>query len=136
MGKPNKTVQTAAVLAITLPLVSGCQKAMKDRLQGNWRGESVENVPAGQVVQATGWAKGTRFEFQGSKVKVRLPAEEPRNGSFQVVRQEGDRVVVAFTREDGLGRDEAVFRFVGDRTMRWDVGGGREVVLSREDRGL
>lgn len=127
---------TTTATLITLSLLASCSRSTKDRLQGAWRGAAVENVPPAQLATATGWAKGARFEFQGAKVKVRLPAEEPRSGSFQVVRQDGDRVVVAFTREDGLGRDEAVFRFVDDKTLRWEVGGGREVVLAREERGL
>jgi hypothetical protein len=78
----------------------------------------------------TGWVKGTALEFSGSKVTVTIPAESPRTGQFKVARVEGDRVTVSFVREEG-GRDEAGFRFVGEDTLRWDIGQGREVVLQR-----
>lgn len=118
-------------LALTLPLASGCQKSTKDRLQGQWRGDVVENVPEQHRAQTSGWARSMHFEFQGNKVKVKLPAEEPRSGSYQVVRQEGDRVTLAFQRDDGFARDEATFRLQGDK-LRWELGDGRAVLFRRE----
>lgn len=121
-------VTTALALAITLPATAGCSKTPRDRLQGRWFGEAIENAPADQVVRATGWVKGTAIEFTGSKVTVTIPAETPRSGTFKVTKAEGDRVTVAFLRPEG-GRDEADLRFAQDKTLRWDIGGGREVVL-------
>lgn len=126
----RKRVGTALALAITLPAVAGCEKTPKDRLQGRWLGESVENVPEAQVVKVTGWVKGTALEFSGGKVTVTIPAESPRTGQFKVLKAEGDAVTVSFLREEG-GRDEAEMRFVGDDTLRWSIGSGREVVLLR-----
>ena len=118
------------VLAITLPAVAGCEKTPRDRLQGRWLGESVENIPASQAGKATGWVKGTALEFAGSKVTVTIPAETPRTGGFKVSKVDGDRVTINFVREEG-GHDEAEFRFAGDQTLRWSIGDGREVVLLR-----
>ncbi|MCC6553200.1 MAG: hypothetical protein IT372_09295 [Polyangiaceae bacterium] len=125
-------VKTALALALTLPAAAGCSKAPRDRLQGRWYGESITNAPADQAAKATGWVKGTAIEFSGSKATVTIPAESPRSGTFKVARVEGDRVTVAFMRPEG-GRDEADFRLdPQDRTLRWDIGAGREVVLRRE----
>ena len=63
-------VKTALALALSLPAVAGCEKSPKDRLQGRWLGESVENVPPAQIQKATGWVKGTAIEFSGNKVTV------------------------------------------------------------------
>ena len=90
----------------------------------------MENVPEAQMPKVTGWVKGTALEFSGGKVTVTIPAESPRTGQFKVAKVEGDRVTVSFLREEG-GRDEAAFRFVGEDTLRWDIGQGREVVLQR-----
>jgi hypothetical protein len=57
-----------------------------------------------------------------------VPAETPRSGAFKVSRVEGDKIYVAFARDEG-GVDESAFRFVNENTMRWDVGNGREIVL-------
>lgn len=121
-------VKTALALAITIPAVSGCEKAPKDRLQGRWLGESIENVPAAQLQKATGWVKGTAMEFNGNKVTVTIPAETPRTGTFKVVKKEGEKLLLSFHREEG-GRDEAEMALVGDSQLRWKVGEGREIVM-------
>ncbi len=117
-----------ALAAFTLPVATGCEKTPRDKLQGRWLGEGVENFPAAQIPRATGWVKGTAIEFTGNKVTVTVPAEAPRTGTFKVARIEGDKVIVSFAREEG-GTDESAFRLVGENNMRWDVGNGREVVL-------
>jgi hypothetical protein len=117
------------VIAITLPLVSGCEKSPRDRLQGRWLGEAIENMPAAQVGKATGWVKGTALEFSGNRVTVTIPAESPRSGTFKIAKVEGDRITVSFQRDEG-GRDEAELRFAPDHTLRWNIGSG-EVVLAR-----
>ncbi len=110
--------------------MAGCEKSPRDRLQGRWLGDSIENIPAAELQKATGWVKGTAIEFQGNKVTVTIPAETPRSGSFKVAKAEGDAVLVSFLREEG-GRDEAEFQFVGDTTLRWRVGDGREIVMAK-----
>jgi hypothetical protein len=121
-------VKTALALAITLPAAAGCDKSPKDRLQGRWLGESIENVPVSQVQKATGWVKGSAIEFSGNKVTVTIPAETPRTGSFRVTRKDDETLVVSFLREEG-GRDEAEMQLVGDGQLRWRVGDGREIVM-------
>jgi hypothetical protein len=121
-------IKTALFLAIILPTAAGCDKSPKDRLQGRWLGESIENVSAAQAPKATGWVKGTAFDFQGNKVTVTIPAETPRTGTFRVTKAEGDTLLVSFLREEG-GRDEAEMQLVGEQSLRWRIGGGREIVL-------
>src|SRR4029077_1393572 len=105
-------VKTALALAITLPAAAGCEKSPRDKLQGRWLGESIENVPVAQLQKATGWVKGTAIEFSGSKVTVTIPAETPRSGTYKVSRREGDNLHVSFNREEG-GHDEADMALVG-----------------------
>jgi hypothetical protein len=121
-------VKTALALAITLPAAAGCDKSPKDRLQGRWLGESIENVPVSQVQKATGWVKGSAIEFSGNKVTVTIPAETPRTGSFKVTRKDESTLLVSFLRDEG-GRDEAEMQLVGDTQLRWRVGDGREIVM-------
>lgn len=123
-------VKTALALAITIPAVAGCEKSPRDRLQGRWLGESIENVPVSQLQKATGWVKGTAIEFAGNKVTVTIPAETPRSGTFRVSRKDNDTLLVSFLREEG-GRDEAEMKLVGEQTLRWRIGEGREIVLMK-----
>jgi len=120
----------SAILIVSFSLLAGCDKSPRDRLQGRWLGESIENVPPEQLAKATGWVKGTAIEFSGNKVTVTIPAETPRTGSFKVAKVEGDQVTLSFLREEG-GRDEADFRFAPDQTLRWTVGRGQEIVMVR-----
>lgn len=122
------SIRSALALAISLSALAGCEKSPKDRLQGRWLGESIENVPPAQVQKATGWVKGTAIEFAGNKVTVTIPAETPRSGTYKVARKDGDTLLVSFFREEG-GRDEAEMMLSGDQTLRWRIGEGREVVM-------
>lgn len=126
MGKPHVTI-FALVLCLS---ATACEKSPRDRLQGRWLGEAIENVPVNQVQKATGWVKGTAIEFSGNKVTVTIPAETPRTGTFKVTKMEGDKVVVSFFRDEG-GRDDTEMQLVGDQALRWQVGQGREVVMLR-----
>jgi hypothetical protein len=123
-------VKAALALAITFPAAAGCEKSPRDKLQGRWLGESIENVPASQVQKATGWVKGTAIEFSGNKVTVTIPAETPRSGSFKVSLKEGETLLVSFSREEG-GHDEAEMALVGDQQLRWRIGEGREIVMTK-----
>ena len=121
-------IKTALALALLLPVVAGCEKSPKDKLQGRWLGESIENVPSAQLAKSTGWVKGTAIEFAGNKVTVTIPAETPRTGTFKVAKAEGDGLLGSFLRDEG-GPDEADMKLVGDQTLRWRIGDGREIVL-------
>ena len=121
-------ITTALALAIMLPVVAGCEKSPKDKLQGRWLGESIENVPSAQLTKSTGWVKGTAIEFQGNKVTVTIPAETPRTGTFKVAKAANDGLLVSFVRDEG-GHDEAEMKLVGDQTLRWSIGEGREIVM-------
>ena len=121
-------ITTALALALALPVVAGCEKSPKDKLQGRWLGESIENVPSAQLTKSTGWVKGTAIEFAGNKVTVTIPAETPRTGTFKVAKAEGDGLLVSFLRDEG-GHDEAEMKLVGDQTLRWRIGDGREIVM-------
>jgi hypothetical protein len=125
-----RSITALWALSLSVPLVTGCATSPRDRLQGRWLGESIENAPPGQVAKATGWVKGTAIEFTGNKVVVTIPAETPRSGTFKIAKAEGDQLTLSFLREEG-GRDEAEFRFAPDQTLRWSVGHGQEIVLVR-----
>jgi hypothetical protein len=119
------------LFALVLSLsATACEKSPRDRLQGRWLGESIENIPVDQVQKASGWVKGTAVEFAGNKVTVTIPAETPRTGTFKVTKMEGDKLVVSFFRDEG-GRDDAEMQIVGDQALRWQIGQGREVVMLR-----
>jgi len=117
-------------LVLQMPVIVSCQHAPKDRLQGRWVGESVENFAASQMARATGWARGASLEFRGNRVTVTVPAESPRQGTFVVTDQQPNAVRVSFVRPQGT-RDEASFQFEGNELLRWQLGDGRAIVMRK-----
>lgn len=111
---------------------SGCAKGPRDKLQGKWIGDRIENVSAEQVARATGWVKGATMEFAGDKMTMTIPAEQPRTGAFKVAKAEGTKMTLAVTRGEGHDQvDEASFTMPDEKTIRWDIGEGREIVMLR-----
>ncbi len=119
------------VVALVALSATGCSETPQKRLQGTWKGSGVSHMGSEHEADALGWAKTVRFDFQERNVTVQLPTEVPRTGTYEVVRQRGDRVTLAFKRKDGT-IDEATFRLSDDRkTLTWELGSQREVVLTR-----
>jgi hypothetical protein len=117
-------------LLLQLPALVSCQKVPKDRLQGRWVGESVENFASSQIARATGWAQGTSFEFRGNRVTVAVPAETPREGTFVVSEQPQSGLRVSFVRPQGT-RDEVELQLVGPERLRWRFDDGRTIVMRK-----
>jgi hypothetical protein len=128
---PDAQFYRKTLVFVTFILVAGCGKNPEERLAGKWVGDRIDNVSADQVARATGWVKGTTFEFAGDKLTVSLPAESPRKGTFKVSRVDGDKMVVSIARPDTPTYDEATLTMHGDKSMSWGLGQGREVLLVR-----
>lgn len=117
------------VVALALPLcTAACSKSPRDKLQGKWLGDSISNVSPEQSAEVTAWVKGTSLEFNGDRVTVTIPAEQPRTGDFKVAKVEGKKVTVSIAKEEGA--DTAALAFADDGSLQWDVGEGRMVSLT------
>jgi hypothetical protein len=128
---PDVSIQRKTLILVTLFGLCGCSRGPEDKLAGKWIGDRIDNVSAEQVARATGWVKGTTFEFTGDKLTVTVPAEAPRKGTFKVSRVDGDKVVLSVARPDARTYDEATLTMQSDKSMTWDIGQGREVLLVR-----
>lgn len=126
----RKHLGPIVIALVALPVLAGCDKSPRDRLQGKWRGVSVDRVAASQQqLKADGWVKGTSLEFSGNKVTVAIPAESPRTGTWKIAKVEGEKVTLSFKRTEG-GEDSSEFRFAPDGKLVWSLGGA-DVVLSK-----
>ena len=127
-----RTHVTKLAALCLLVLVAGCDRNPRERLQGRWRGESIENVSGAQVEKARDFVRGMEFDFDGAKVTVTIPAESPRSGAYRLERTEGDRMLFSFAKRDAKERQEAWLRLAhNDSELRWRLGDGAEVVLIR-----
>jgi hypothetical protein len=110
---------------------SSCGHPVQRKLEGRWIGEGVENFDDSAAAVATGWAKGTSFEFAGSTLTVAIPAEEPRSGSYKVVGVHQNDVHLAVLGSKGT-KDSLRLKLDDDRSIRWMLGSGRTLLMRRE----
>ncbi|HHH11939.1 MAG TPA: hypothetical protein ENK23_07700 [Sorangium sp.] len=121
------TVFAIGAGALTL---TACKDSPKERLEGRWVGEAVENFRPEQTAQAAGWAKGTSFEFKGSRVTVSIPAESARSGTYKVTARSERELQVTFLRAHGA-KDVVDVQFEDDDRLRWKLGDGRSVLMRK-----
>ncbi|HEX9621125.1 MAG TPA: hypothetical protein VF989_13370 [Polyangiaceae bacterium] len=110
---------------------AACSHPIQSKLEGRWLGDAVENFDDPVVASATGWVKGTSFEFAGPNLTIAIPGEEPRTGSYRVAGARKSLIKLAITRADG-GSDRAELRMDSDNSMRWMLDNSRAVVLRRD----
>ncbi len=115
---------------LAIPALMACETTPKQRLQGKWVGERVDNFPAAQVGRASGWVTGAAFEFKGSRVTVSIPADPPRHGTYKITKAAQDELLIAFLRPHGA-KDEVAFQFENEDRLRWKLGDGRSIVLRK-----
>jgi hypothetical protein len=136
---PQRSVQVALptlahifIGLLVLGSLAGCGNGPKDKLLGKWIGDRIENVSADDAARAAGWVKGTMWEFVGDRLTVTIPAEPSRTGTFKVTKAEGGKMNIRVARSDGQA-DETSVSLTDAKTMRWDIGDNREIVLVRAE---
>ena len=130
----HAVLRTVACVCLGLLALSSlaCGKSPKDKLIGKWIGDRIENVSADDAAKAIGWVKGTMWEFAGDKLTVTIPAEPARTGTFKVTKADGEKLTIRVARSEGPA-DEASVTLSDAKTMRWNIGQDREIVLVRAD---
>jgi hypothetical protein len=113
-----------------LVLASACGHPMQRRLQGRWLGESVDNVDQPLLAAATGWAKGTSFEFAGDRMTVIIPTEEPRSGTFDIGSVHDDKIALLAKRPDG-SVDRVELKLDDDHSLRWLLPNGSAIHMRK-----
>ncbi len=129
---PHRNVVCVCLGLLALSSMTACGTSPKDKLTGKWIGDRIENVSAEDAARAIGWVKGTMWEFAGDKLTVTIPAEPARTGTYKVTKGEGGKMSVRVARSDGQA-DEANVKLTDAKTLRWDIGESREIVLVRAD---
>jgi hypothetical protein len=71
------------------------------------------------------------MEFSGSEIRVCIPAEEERAGSYKVERVRDHNVHLVVERPDG-SHDHVHFKLDSDHSLRWLLGDGRAIVMRRD----
>ena len=119
------------ILLVCLKLTV-CQHPAEEALQGRWNGHSVENFEEQSIAAATGWARGTQFEFRGNDLTITMPAKESRKGKYKLAKIEGRQVTLAV--QDQKGELTRLDLIVDDaESLRWMLDDGRTLVLKKEE---
>ena len=117
---------------VLLSALSGCGHPAQRRLQGRWIGETIENIEPSFVAAATGWAKGTSFEFAGERLTVIIPAEEPRVGTYTIASVHEDRIMLQAKRADGT-LDPVDLRLQDEHSLQWMLPNGASLRLRKSN---
>ena len=98
------------------------------RLEGKWKGKSVEGVAPEAQAAANAFAADTEIDVKGDAITVITPKEK-QTGTYKVVREDKGQVVIV-TDKDGPD-DAQTFTVVDDKTLRWSVLEGKTITFVR-----
>jgi hypothetical protein len=119
-----------AACAGVLATIASCRTPMSsERLEGRWIGVRAEGPGAENVSAANAFASGVELEFRRNEIFV-TAAHQAQAGRYELVKDEGDTVVIT-TDRDGPSRPHT-FVFHGTDIVRWSVLEGRAIVFTRE----
>ena len=90
----------------------------------------MENVDQSFLAAATGWAKGTSFEFTGDRLTVIIPAEEPRSGTYAIGSVRDNHVAIQAKRGDGT-LDPVELRVDDEQSLEWMLPSGATVRMRK-----
>jgi hypothetical protein len=126
----SRSARFVLIPLITVIVSAGCGHPLQRRLQGRWLGESVENIDQSFLAAATGWAKGTSFEFSGDRITVIIPAEEPRTGTYTISSVRDNRVAIIAKRADGT-LDPLELRVDDEQSLQWVLPTGSSIRMRK-----
>ena len=116
-------------LAALMAVAAACGSEGAPRLQGTWRGQRAEGVPASAAGVANAFAAGMLLEVKGDGIAV-TTARDRQSGRYKVVKEDKTSLVIT-TDKDGAGARQT-FTFVDDRTMKWAVLDGNVIVFAKQ----
>ena len=132
VGVPGAARPLAGCAFVSLLGLVACGNPVQRQLEGRWLGDSVESFEQRELSRATGWARGVSFEFNGSKVTVTIPAEDPRSAPYKVTGVHASDVRLAVLRPDGK-TDPMHLRIDDERSVRWMLDASHAIVLRRDE---
>lgn len=125
-------LQYLPVLGIGAWLLTACAHPVSRQLDGRWFGETVENFSEDEIAVATGWARGTSFEFSGSTLTVTVPAEEPRTGPYEIASANDQDVVLAVSAAPEAPKKQMELTLVEGGLLRWHLDEMRSILFRHE----
>jgi hypothetical protein len=128
----RRGLRYVAPVGIGAWLLVACAHPVARQLDGRWFGETVENFSEDEIAVATGWARGTSFEFSGTTLTVTVPAEEPRTGRFEIASANDQDVVLDVSTAPEGPKKKMELTLVEGGLLRWHLDEMRSIVFRHE----
>ena len=96
----------------------GCHSESATRLEGHWKGTSVEGVAPESMSTAVAFAGEMEIEVKGDVITVTTP-QGKQSGHFTIEHE--DKTSVTLTTDKDDKADHQTFVFVNAKTMKWAV---------------
>jgi hypothetical protein len=126
-----RSPQSLLGLGLALAALLGCSQSARARLDGRWQGERFESLDGSVSAGRAGWARGTSLGFSGAVIRVQLPGEPPRSGTYTVVSDVDGQLELSITGHDGhIDRTELTLET--DELLRWHLTDVHTLVMRRE----
>jgi hypothetical protein len=118
---------TVVALLGTLAGFAGCRSEGAARLEGRWKGTSVEGVAPEAMGAAMAFATDMEIEVKGDVISVTTP-QGKQTGRFVVDHEDKSSITIVTDKDDKS--DRQTFTFVGGRTMKWAVDEKKGTVIT------
>ncbi|HEY2517517.1 MAG TPA: hypothetical protein VGI39_41875 [Polyangiaceae bacterium] len=127
MPRAHGAARALLALGFCACVLAGCGRG-SSRLEGKWKGKSVDGVAPEAQAAANAFAVETEIDVKGDAISVTTPKEK-QSGTYKVVREDKGQVVIV-TDKDGPD-DAQIFTVVDDKTLRWSVLEGKTITFVR-----
>jgi hypothetical protein len=114
-----------------LVVLLGCSQSAQARLDGRWLGERFESLDGSVSAGRAGWAKGTALSFSGQSIRVQLPGEPSRSGTYSVLSDRDGQLELSVTGHDGHV-DHTELTLETDELLRWHLTRVHTLVMRRD----
>ena len=114
--------------ALALGLLA-CGGGGSKRLQGKWHGLRAEGVAVASQAAANAFATGMTLDVSGDSITVTTPHDK-QSGRYKVVRE--DKATLVLTTDKDGPKEPQTFTFVDDKTIKWLVMDGEQIVLGKQ----
>ena len=114
-----------------LAALLGCSRSPEARLGGRWLGQRFESLDGSVSAGRAGWAKGTSLTFSDSVIRVQLPGQPSRGGTYAVVSDSDGQLELSITGHDGHV-DHTELTLETDQLLRWHLTRVHTLVMQRD----
>jgi hypothetical protein len=109
--------------------MASCKHPGSAKLEGHWKGQHAEGIPAEAQVNANVFATGSEIVARGNQISITTPAAKNVTATYFVDKEDASTLVI-HTDKDTTSE---TFVFKDAKTMAWKVDERRTIVFKKID---